>query len=238
MIDFSFSEKLARLKDIILSTPFFSISLIVGIILFIIMIIGIKNNRKVPKLVFIISWIFVLIFIIVRYNTSLVYVFDRLFGKIVEQIYFPSVTVYTLMLIISNVIFIISYFKKSISSLFKIINTVASMELNFFFILILDTIVKNNIDIYSELTVYSNTKMLILLEFSMFLFLSWMVLLIILLIIKKYAVKTVLVNIFKEEDYEIVNVDLEAGTEVVELDTNATIEIDELKKDDIEILDI
>ena len=219
MIDFSFLEKLEQLKDIIISSSFSFISLIIGIVLLIVMIIGIKNNRRIPKLIFIITWIFVAIFVIVRYNSQLVYIFDRLFGRIVEKIYFPSVTIYIVMLLLANIIFVISYNMKKLNNIIKVVNISVAMELDFLFVLVLDTIVNNNVDIYSDITIYANAQILVLLEFSMFLFLLWMLLLVILILINKFAVKTVFVNLFKESDYEIITMD------------------DELE-DDIEILDI
>lgn len=208
MIDFSFTEKLFQLKDILLSSPFFLFSIIISIVLLISMIIGVKKNRKVPKIIFILSWIFVFSFVIVQYYSSISYIFDRLFGRLVEEIYFPSISIYTIMLVLTNIIFIISLLKKKMHVLFKLINLMMGTEINFLFFLILDTIAKNNIDIYTEVSVYSNPNLLVLLEFSMFLFMIWLLILVILLLIKKYAVRTVWVNLFKEEDYEILDLSL------------------------------
>ena len=173
------------------------------------MIIGIKKNRKIPRVIFILSWFFVFVFVIVRYYSSISYIFDRLLGRLVEEIYFPSISIYTIVLIVTNVVFIISLLKKKIHILFKLINLMMGTSINFLFFLILDTIAKNNIDIYTEVSAYSNPNLLVLLEFSMFLFMIWLLMLIILLLIKKYAVKTIWVNIFKEEDYEILDLSLQ-----------------------------
>ena len=106
MINFSFSEKLVQLKDIIVSSPFFFVSVIIGIILLIIMIVGVKKNRRINNIIFIVSWIFVAVFCIARYFKFVVSIFDRLFGRIVDEIYFPSISIYTVMLIITNIIFV------------------------------------------------------------------------------------------------------------------------------------
>lgn len=206
MIDFSFSEKLVQLKDIIVSSPFFFVSLIIGSILLIIMIIGIKRNRRINRVIFVISWLFVSIFCVVRYHGFFISIFDRLFGRIVEEIYFPSLSVYTIMLVCTNIIFIYSVLKKKLNNAFKITNLTLAMELDFLFIMILDTIMKNNIDIYVKLDSYSNPKLLVLLEFSMILFMIWMIILGIIFIIQKYAVKKVMINPLKEDDYEIVDI--------------------------------
>lgn len=209
MINFSFTEMLFRLKDIVLSSPFFLFSIIICIILLIGMLLGIKKNRKIPKVIFILAWIFVFIFVIVRYHSSISYIFDRLFGRLVEEIYFPSISVYTITLIITNTIFIYSLFKNKMLNLFRTINLIIGMEINFLFFIMLDIITKNSIDIYADFSVYSNPNLLVLLEFSMFLFIIWQFILFILLLVKKYAVKTIWVNLFKEEDYEILDLALE-----------------------------
>lgn len=236
MIDFSFTEKLFQLKDILVSSPFFLFSIIISIILLIGMIIGIKKNRKIPKVIFVLSWIFVFTFVIIRYHSSISYIFDRLFGRLVEEIYFPSISIYTVMLIITNIIFIFSLLKKKLNNLFRIINLIIGTEINFLFFLLLDIIVKNNIDIYADLSVYSNPNLLVLLEFSMFLFIAWILILIVLLLIKKYAVKTIWINLFKEEDYEILDLTL-PQSKPGEIENVEFLEI-ETENDDGEIVEL
>lgn len=205
MINFSLSEKLVQLKDIIVSSPFFFVSVIIGIILLIIMIVGVKKNRRINNIIFIVSWIFVAVFCIARYFKFFVSIFDRLFGRIVDEIYFPSISIYTVMLIITNIIFVSSMFKKKVNSLNKIINVGFAMLLDFLFILILDTIMKNNIDVSAKFDIYTNSSLLILLELSMTIFLIWLLIIGVLYLINKYGVKKVFVNEYKENDYEIID---------------------------------
>lgn len=242
MIDFSFSEKLVQLKDIIVSSPFFFISLIIGLILLIIMTVGIKKNRRINKIIFMIAWLFVIVFCIVRYFTFFTSILDRLFGRIVEEIYFPSISIYTLMLLFTNFIFGYSLFKKKMDDLIKIVNLALPMELDFLFIMILDIIVKNNIDIYADFEIYTNSKLLVLLEFSMLLFLVWIFIVAVIYLIKKYAVKKVFVNKYKEKDFEVIDmsdnklskeevIDKDNIEEIIDLEDNSV-------KDNIEIVDL
>ena len=94
MIEFSFAEKLVQLKDIFMSSPFFFGSLIGGLILLIIMIISVEKNRRIGKIIFIISWLFIIGFCIINYFDFFISIFDRFFGRVVEEIYFPSITVF------------------------------------------------------------------------------------------------------------------------------------------------
>ena len=235
MIDFSFTEKLVQLKDILLSSPFFFISLIVGIILLIIMIIGINHRKRINRIIFIISWIFVIGFCIFRYFNFFVSIFDRLFGRIVQEIYFPSISVYTVMLIFTNILFTYSLLNKKLANIYKIINITMSMTLDFLFIIILDTIMKKNIDIYADLVAYTNPELLVLLEVSMIIFATWMSIIIMIFLVKKYAVKKVFINNYKEQDYEIVdlnnNINKKDDTEILDLD-------DKANNESIEILNL
>lgn len=220
MVDFSFLEKLNQLKDIALSSPFFFASLLVGIILLVIMIIGIKKNRRINKIIFIISWIFVLGFVIFKYFNFIVSIFDRFFGRIVEELYFPSLSIYTLMLISINIVFVYSTLKKNLALIFRISNIATAMELDLLFVLILDVITKSEIDIYSKIDVYSDPKLMVLLEFSMFIFMFWLLLIGLLILIRKYAVRTVFVNLFKESDYEVIDIS-EDNDDIIDLEDSS-----------------
>ena len=205
MIDFSLTEKLVQLKDIIMSSPFFFVSLIIGIVLLTIMIVGIKKNRRINKLIFIITWLFVAIFCIARYFKFFISIFDRLFGRIVDELYFPSMSSYTVVLIFTNIVFALSFIKKKINNVFKIINVAFAMIIDFLFILILDTLMKSNVDISARFDIYMNSKLLVLLEVSMSVFAIWMIIVLILYLINKYAVKKIFVNNYKESDYEFID---------------------------------
>lgn len=236
MIDFSFREKLVQLKDIIISSPFFFISLIVAILLLIVMIISIKKNRRIHKLIFAVAWLFIAIFVIVRYHSALLLVFDRFFGRIVEEIYFPSISVYTILFIFNNILLIYSIFSKKLKNVYRISNIVFAMSINLLFILFLDIIIRNNIDISNSLQFYSNSKVLVLLELSMFVFVTWMLISCLLYFINRFGLKKVYVDIYKDEDYELLEIPMnnfQTIEEIIDIDDDLI-----TPKEEIEILDI
>ena len=237
MVDFSIGQKLSQLKDILISSPFLFISLIFAVVLLVIMLIGIKRNRRINKIVFITSWVFVIVFITFRYSTYLIDIFDRLVERFVEEIYFPSISVYTIMLLITNIIFLYSVFSKKLSKLVRSVNIVLSVEIDFLFLLILDTISKHNIDVYDKLIAYTNSGLLVLLELSMIIFVGWLIFLCIMFIIHKYAVRKIYVNLYKEEDYEILNMDSDETEDIVDIEDSSG-EILALDIDNTEIVDI
>lgn len=223
MVDFSLIEKFSQLKDVLLASPFLLFSLIMGIVLLVVMLISIKKNGRISNIVLILSWVFIALFIIIKYYNYFFQIFDRLFGRIVEEIYFPSLSVYTIVLLISNLFLAFAILKKKMAMIYKSLNIIFSFEINFMFIMILDTIVKDDVNIYDKINAYSNSNLLILLEFSMMIFVIWMLILFITFLIRKFAKKTILVDIFKESDYEIlelntINDSKENTEEIVDLE--------------------
>ena len=94
---------------------------------------------------------------------------------------------------------------------------------------------KKNIDIYADLVAYTNPELLVLLEVSMIIFATWMSIIIMIFLVKKYAVKKVFINNYKEQDYEIVdlnnNINKKDDTEILDLD-------DKANNESIEILNL
>ena len=70
----------------------------------------------------------------------------------------------------------ISVFNKKIDRKYNIINITNALLLDILMIFIIDIVNKNNIDIYEKVTVFSNSKLLVLLELSTGIFTSWILL--------------------------------------------------------------
>ena len=177
MANFSFIDKIKILFNTILSTPFFSLSALIGIILAILMIIDIIKHRKIRKRYYIAAWFFIFIFIITKYSKVIPTLLDNLINQIFMALYFPSIGVYMFLLIVINIGFIYSLIK-NIHKSYKILSGIISIIMDLLFILIINLLLENNIDITSEITLYTNSKLLVLLELSTALFVSWILLII------------------------------------------------------------
>lgn len=94
-------------------------------------------------------------------------------------LFFPNLAVYVLVLIIINILIVRSTFSKKDSKFTKNINIIFFLLFQVIFYLIIDNVVKNNIDVYEQLSIYTNQDLLILIELSMQLFLLWVILLLI-----------------------------------------------------------
>lgn len=177
MENVSFLDKIRILFNTIISKPFFSISALVGIILAVLMIIDIIKHKKIRKRYYILAWFFIFIFIVTKYMKVIPTLVDNLINQIFLTLYFPSIGVYMFLLIIVNIGFIYTLIK-NIHKSYKILTGIISIILDLLFIIIINIILENKIDITSEITLYTNSNLLVLLELSTALFVSWLLLII------------------------------------------------------------
>ena len=173
MNDFSFIDKIKMLLQLISSSYLFLICMILGILVLTILIICTILNKKINKWVFIVVSIVVGILLLINYGDILIKSLDVILDSIFMALYFPNLPVYMSVILISNVVFITSIFNKKQTKSRKITNTVNAIFLDFLLILIIEVVRKNNINIYEEISLYTNSNLLVLLELSMGIFTSW-----------------------------------------------------------------
>ena len=178
------------LLDVISNSPSSVLFIILGIIFASAMIINIKNKKKIGKLVSILGWIFIVLFIIIRYSSYLNKLFDNLINNIFMQIFFPNLATYVIIIIITNFIFLYSIIKKT-SNLSKVINVIFFTVIMVFMLYTLEQIITNNINIYSFEEVYSNDDISVLIQSTTVLFTFWIILIISKLIINKLIEKSI-----------------------------------------------
>ena len=165
------------LMDIIMSSPLFLFCSMMGIAVLILYLINIKKDKKENKLVFIFIWIALLIILMIRYNVIVLNLIDRLFDEVFNALYFPSLAIYFLIISVSNFSFFYSIFSKKINKTVKFINFIQVLIINIFLILIVDIISKNNINIYDGVSIYAHSNLLVLLELTTSIFVSWILIL-------------------------------------------------------------
>ena len=150
------------LLNIFEGSPSSILFIILGIIFTLAMIINIKKNKKIGKTLYIIGWIFIISFIIIRYNSYLSKIFDNLINQIFMQIFFPNLATYVILIIITNIIFLISINRKNIKNLTKVINSIFFIVIMIMMVYTLEQIISNNINFYSTEEVYTNQNFLVL----------------------------------------------------------------------------
>lgn len=176
MDDLSLVEKLQVLTDMISSSPLFLFCSMIAIALLIFFIICIKKNIKINKWIFIIAWIILGLIIIIKYNSIVINLIDNLFDSIFMALYFPNLTIYIIILAISNFFFIYSIFSKKMYKRHKILNIINAVIIDMFLIIIIDIVKTNDINVYNQLTTFSNKNLLVTLELNSAIFTSWILL--------------------------------------------------------------
>ena len=104
---------------------------------------------------------------------ALIDVFDNFMTLFFKNLYFPSVYVYLGMGGILLIATVITTFSNSIKKVYKVINASALILSSLLFILILNIVAVNKIDLFAIDSLYTNTQLLVALEVSMGLFLTW-----------------------------------------------------------------
>lgn len=176
MNDFSLVDKLKILMNIIVSSPFFLFCFILGIVLLIFFIIYIKKGIIINKWILVSIWAILGIILVINYNSVLLHLIDDLINNIFMALYFPNFTIYLIILVISNFFFIYSIFNRKIKNSYRIINILNSLILNVFLIFIIDIVNKAGIVNYNNINIYTNSNLLVLLELSSAIFVSWILL--------------------------------------------------------------
>ena len=212
MIQFSFVEKMSTLFSIVISSPFFIFLIVFFILLGIVLFDTIKYEKKKIKRAYKIIYFVILLAIIIKYNSSLLTLFDYLISNIFVIIYYPNFAIYILMIVISNILVLRSVFKKDMSKVLKIVNIVFYSIKMYLMILILDNITVNNIDVYSMSSVYSNNNLTILVELSSAVFFIWIIVLFVIWLVNKLTD-----IILKKDNNNIVNTKVETKTIIKEV---------------------
>ena len=104
-------------------------------------------------------------------------------------LYFPNLAIYLAALIATNIILWISIFSYKSSKQIKTLNTIVYIIMNYLLALLLNVINKNNLDIFTKKSVYTNENATALIELSSTLFFTWIIFLIIYKIILIYLRK-------------------------------------------------
>ena len=185
MQNYSLFEKIGILFNIIKTSPLFIVSFIIGIILITMMFLDLKTTKKIREKLLIVIWISVMIFIGIRYCNYLIKISDNLVEEIFTAIYFPNIAIYTIIIITVNIALIIGLLKKKMTTSYKVANVFTTVVIDFLFILILETIIKNKIDVYETLTVYSNKDLLTLIELSSGMYTAWLFVVALIRIVEK-----------------------------------------------------
>ena len=185
----SFFDKLKVLLDVSLSSKLFLLVIAFIIVIGVVFYTTNKKNYKTTRTIYLVCMLFIVVFLIMSYYSSIGNLIDNLMNNIFILIYFPNLAVYVAALIISNVILLVSIFNYKVSKLIKNINITVYCILSYILALILSLISKYNLDVFSNESVYQNKSAQALIELSSVIFIVWILFLIVYKLIMIYLKK-------------------------------------------------
>ena len=185
----SFFDKLKVLLDVSLSSKLFLLVIAFIIFIGVVFYTTNKKNYKTTRTIYLVCMLFIVVFLIMSYYSSIGKLIDNLMNNIFILIYFPNLAVYVAALIISNVILLVSIFNYKVSKLIKNINITVYCILSYILALILSLISKYNLDVFSNESVYQNKSAQALIELSSVIFIVWILFLIVYKLIMIYLKK-------------------------------------------------
>lgn len=135
-------------------------------------------NKKVVRRVSIASSLIVLLFYVLDYIDTLRVFLDNVSKQFIELMYFPTTLEFTVVMLISFVIMIISLVSKKSNKILKFVNTFIPIFISFLFLSIIEYINSNSIP-FNEYSVFTDPTLMSLNEFAMGIFIAWIISLII-----------------------------------------------------------
>lgn len=189
MSKLSFFDKIGILLETTASSNLFIIACLLFIVLGLVLSTTNKKNEKRNKTFYIAYIVFILVFILVSFYSSLGKMFSYMMNNFFIVVYFPNLAVYLAAIIITNIVLLISIFNYKITKAIKNLNIIIFTIMNYLFILVLNVINSNNLDIFSKESVYKNRQAQGLIELSSTIFIVWIIFLIIYRMILIYLKK-------------------------------------------------
>jgi len=167
-------EKLLCLFNIV-KTSYIDITFLVIVVVSLILLFRKKISTKMCYIINVISSSILITFVIINNIESLSKTFESVVDYTFTNIYFPSIYVYLVILVVMNLFCILSLFKVRLDGKYKVVNGVSMLVINFVLALILDVIARDNVDLFKKTSLFSNTDLVVMMEFSVTVFLIWCV---------------------------------------------------------------
>ncbi len=189
MSKMSFIDKIGILFNVSVSSILHIVLLIGFLFLGFLYLTSDKKSKKRNKMIYIGCSVFILLFVIITYHSSLVNIFDYMMNNFFIAVYFPNLAIYLAAIITTNIILGVSLFRSKTSEIIRKINIIVYVIMHYLLFLILGVINKNNLDVFTQSSVYGNKKASALIELSSLLFIVWIIYLVLYKIILSYIKK-------------------------------------------------
>lgn len=188
MSKMTFMDKLSVLLNISLSSKLF-IALFIVLIIIGIVLIKNNNNEQKNKKIYLVITIFISALVIFTFNTSLAKMFDYMMNNFFIIIYFPNIAIYLAAIIATNIILFVSIISNKTSKVIKNINIIVYTFINYLLVLLLFTVNKSGLDLFSQSSIYQNEAATALIELTSIVFIVWVIFLVLYKLILSYLRK-------------------------------------------------
>lgn len=178
-------DKLSSLWKTSISAP-----VTIILIIFVIGVIYITSNtnkkkiQQTKKIYIGLYTIAILILLGTSFN-SISDIIENFNKNLFIAIYFPSLAVYSLVIIITNIIFLKTVFDTKINKIIKKINITVFIVIMYIFSLLVHIINKEELNVFKQESIYSNQNAHALIELTSIIFITWIMFIIIYKIYKK-----------------------------------------------------
>ena len=189
MSKMTFMDKLSVLLNVSLSSKLFIALFILLIIISFVLIKNNNNDVQKNKKIYLMITIFISALVIFTFNTSLAKMFDYMMNNLFIIVYFPNIAIYLAAIIATNVILFVSIFSNKTSKVIKNINIIVYTIINYLLVLLLFTVNKSGLDLFSQSSIYQNESATALIELTSILFIVWVVFLVLYKLILSYLSK-------------------------------------------------
>jgi len=135
-------------------------------------------NKKIVNKTCLIASLIVLVFYISNYVNTLITFVNNVSTRFIELMYFPTTLEFTLVMIISFVIMLVTLLNRKSKLIVKVVNTSLPIIISFLFLSIIEYINTNNIA-FDEFSVFTNPILMSLYELAMGIFISWLICLVV-----------------------------------------------------------
>lgn len=174
MKSMSLGERILELGKLIISSPLYIGLFLIFLLIMTFLLLNIKKKNKIITYLFLGIILALFAFVLLGYHQSILTQLDNLIGTIVLNVFFPSWIVYFLVIVISYGIIIKTILHKESSKLKSIVNIVVFSILQFLFASFLIVVLSHNLDLSNRISIYTRSELVTILQFSMTLFLIWM----------------------------------------------------------------
>ena len=157
MEQLSLLEKFKILFDNIFEHPLFVVILLVPAIMFLL-------QKKHGKKAFVLVYLLVIIAVLFVGGEVIFELFDNLMHGLFMTLYFPNFITLFVVVVLCSIIALFSFFSKKMYKVNKIINITGFAIVHMLFLLILSLVKANNINIYADNALYSNSDVLTLMQ--------------------------------------------------------------------------